>query len=1040
MSSESSKNMVSDNLKESVYAKTCAADIMEMTTDPMMLLDMDLRVISANPSFYRTFNSSPSAFEGVFLRKSIDWWVIPELLAALESTVQEDSSFENLAVDGHSSETGEKKLLISGRRIEPEKEAYFILLAIKVLSDQEDMEALKKLKESENRFRTVLENSLDAAYHKNLLTNAYDYMSPVIEQITGYSAEEFNNMGMDILLERMHPDHVNAVNRELESVHSSGRSAGLLEYAFKSKDGDYRWVADSFRVIRNAEGEPSYRIGVVRDITGRKEMEQMMLSSLEAAETRAREAEAQRLIIEAVIDNMPEGFVLVDAETSRVLTVSRHLAEFAGMNKKDFENISLSEYSRRLNVTRLNGDAIKSENMPIYRTIKNGETVISEHYRLTNKDGETVTVLINTAPVRNASGKIIRGVAAWRNIEPLKRAQDALRLSRDAARDAMKKAEERRRILETILVSIPEGIIVIEAPDGVFRLVSKYYENFTGISGEDLKHISLEQRMSQYEKLGFHSEDSFQLIKNPSWRALRHGEVVMDEEVSITKPDGTQVMLSVIASPVRDEAGDITHAVTSFRDITESKKMESALRRTELEFRTLVENSPDIILRLDLDMRYLFVNAAYEQITGFPREYFVGEVNRDLGMPEEFFLPWEQGVKKAIQTGRIVNTEFSFQCLYGNRHFWGRIIPEFEPDGKMESVIMVARDITERKQAEEHIRYVSFHDTVTGLYNRAFFEEEMKRLDSDRLLPVSFIMGDLNNLKLVNDTFGHNEGDKLLRKIAEILKEICRTEDIIARWGGDEFAVILPGTHAETAKLICSRIKKRVASTSGTVIVPSIALGVAEKKQVEDNIYRVIREAEEHMYENKLAESRGNQDAVISSLLRRVQDKWPQFDDHIARSDTLARLFGEKLGFSDAQMEDLFLLIRLHDIGKAVVPSHLLQKSDRLSRHEWDLIKRHPEAGYRIVKTFGETAKISEAVLSQREHWDGSGYPRGLKEKEIPFLSRVFSIIDTFDVITHERPYARVFTRQEAIGEIRRTSGKQFDPVLSEAFISAISP
>ncbi len=756
-------------------------------------------------------------------------------------------------------------------------------------TQQELKQKQKQLAESESRFRNVLENSLDAAYRRDIQTDVFDYMSPVIEQITGYLPEEFCVMGTDDILKRIHPDHVDAVKQELASVLASERSTCLLEYAFKAKGGDYRYLADYFRIIRDNQGIPVYRIGVMRDITGRKEIEEMMLASLNSAQKRAREAEAERRIIEAVIDNVPEGFLLVDAISERVLMVSGHLAEFAGKDQKDFIDISLQQYSQYLNIVDSDGKAATFEQMPV-------------------------------------------------------------------------------------------------------------------------------------------------------WRSIKKGEVVMNEEWLVGRPDGSKSVVSMISSPVLNDHGEITHAVTSFRDITKNKEMETALRRREFEFRTLVEHSPDLILRVDPQMRYQFVNSAYERMTGISRKRFSGRTSRELEMPEQYCALLEEGAAKAMGSGREINMEFDFRGLLEQRHFWGRIIPEFEPDGSARSVMMVARDITERKKAEDHIRYVSFHDSVTGLYNRAYFEEEIQRLGAGRSLPVSFIIGDVNNLKLVNDTFGHGEGDLLLKTIADILRNTCRNEDIIARWGGDEFAVILPSTPAATADDICARIKREAEASDNNSVAPSIALGFAEKTLPEDNIYRVMQKAEEQMYENKLAESRKNQEIVLSSLMRRVRGKWPDLDNHVERAVELALGFAKNLGFSDSQMEDLVLFISFHDIGKAVVPDYLLCKPVLLSQSEWETVKRHPEAGYRITSTFGETARIAEAILSQREWWDGSGYPRGLKGKEIPFLSRVFSIIDTYDTITHERPYERIFTREQAVAEIHRYSGKQFDPELVKSFISYISP
>jgi diguanylate cyclase (GGDEF)-like protein/PAS domain S-box-containing protein len=438
-------------------------------------------------------------------------------------------------------------------------------------------------------------------------------------------------------------------------------------------------------------------------------------------------------------------------------------------------------------------------------------------------------------------------------------------------------------------------------------------------------------------------------------------------------------------------------------------------------------------------MRYVFVNSTYEHLTGIERDRLIGRTNKDVGMPKDQPDPWETDLKKVFNSGRERNIEFSFSGLFGKRYFWGRIIPEFDRNGSVETVMMVARDITERKQAEEHIRYVSFHDSVTGLYNRAYFEEEIGRLDSDRLLPVSFIMGDVNNLKLTNDTFGHSEGDRMLQEIAHILQEACRDEDIIARWGGDEFAVILPGTDVETARAICTRVKEIAKTKTATIIRPSIALGTAVKTDSEQNIYRIIMKAEARMYDNKLAESRQNQELVISSLLARSRQRWPGAESHISRALTLARTFGRALRLSDSQMEDIDLMIRLHDIGKVVIPDKVLRKPGRLSPKEWEKVRRYPEAGFRIVKTFAETARISDEMLAQRERWDGTGYPRGLQGEEIPYLARVMSVLDVYDVMTHERPYKQAITSDEAVDILRQDAGKHFDPDLVRKFIGTVA-
>jgi diguanylate cyclase (GGDEF)-like protein/PAS domain S-box-containing protein len=526
----------------------------------------------------------------------------------------------------------------------------------------------------------------------------------------------------------------------------------------------------------------------------------------------------------------------------------------------------------------------------------------------------------------------------------------------------------------------------------------------------------------------------------PAFRSLRAGERVAEEPWQMKTADGTWVDVCVNSAPVRNAKGKITHAVLCWREMSALRKTEAELRRTESQFRTLVENSPDIIVRLDRSLRYLFANTAFEQVTGMSRERLYGRNNRELGMDAAYLAAWEQAARSAIEKGRRASFEFSFPGIFGRRHFQGWIIPEFDGSGQVETLMLIGRDVTERKQAEEHIRYISFHDEVTGLYNRAYFEAEIRRLDTPRSLPISIIIGDVNHLKLTNDTFGHRQGDRLLAAIAGILRQCCRNEDIIARWGGDEFAVILPGTRQETAVSICSRIRKTAEDHPGDLpIRPSIALGTAAKQHAQEDIFQVISAAEEQMYDDKLCQSGRNRKEVIGALLERVRQIWPGHEDHLARTREITRVFARVLGLSQREFEDLNLIIHLHEIGKATVPDEYIRKPGRLTEEEWEAVKRHSEAAFHIVKNFAETARVSDEILSLRERWDGSGYPRGLRGREIPLLSRVFSIVDSYDIMTHERPYAPALTPDQALRELSGKAGQQFDPLLVEKFVQSVA-
>jgi len=343
-----------------------------------------------------------------------------------------------------------------------------------------------------------------------------------------------------------------------------------------------------------------------------------------------------------------------------------------------------------------------------------------------------------------------------------------------------------------------------------------------------------------------------------------------------------------------------------------------------------------------------------------------------------------------------------------------------------------------RKRAEEEIRYLSYHDRLTGLYNRTFFDQEIKRLDTEKQLPVSLIIGDVNGLKLANDVFGHQEGDRLLQKIADILKYSCRNKDIIARWGGDEFAVILPNTSLHEAYDICDRIKEECSKADKDTIQPSIALGTAVKDDPSKGIQQVLKEAEDRMYRRKLLESKSTRSAIISSLEKTLFERSFETEEHAKRLLKYSLKIGQALSLSQNETDDLRLLSILHDIGKIAVPDSILVKPGRLSLKEWEEMKKHAEIGYRIAESSKELDHIADYILSHHERWDGTGYPQGLKGEKIPRLSRILAIADAFDAMTHERPYKKAISRKEALEEIRRCSGTQFDPEIVQIFLQVI--
>ncbi|MGM0502901.1 MAG: HD-GYP domain-containing protein, partial [Bacillota bacterium] len=242
----------------------------------------------------------------------------------------------------------------------------------------------------------------------------------------------------------------------------------------------------------------------------------------------------------------------------------------------------------------------------------------------------------------------------------------------------------------------------------------------------------------------------------------------------------------------------------------------------------------------------------------------------------------------------------------------------------------------------------------------------------------------------------------------------------------------------EQAQQVYDKIKEKCKETKEEEIPISIALGIATKEKTQEGLYQVLKIAEERMYKNKLDESRSTKSHIVKALLKTLGEKSNETEEHAWRMQALAFSMGEKLDLSQDRLDKLSLLATLHDIGKTIVPAEILTKPGKLNDEEWEIIKQHPETGYRIASSTEEFAYVAEEILSHHEKWDGSGYPRGLKGSEIPMLARIITIVDAYDVMTNSRSYKDPMSKEEAIAELKHCSGKQFDPQLVPHFIELV--
>jgi diguanylate cyclase (GGDEF)-like protein len=356
--------------------------------------------------------------------------------------------------------------------------------------------------------------------------------------------------------------------------------------------------------------------------------------------------------------------------------------------------------------------------------------------------------------------------------------------------------------------------------------------------------------------------------------------------------------------------------------------------------------------------------------------------------------------------------------------------------GKFLGTLLVFQDITEMKKMYDNIEHVAMTDQLTGLASKYMLDRKITEINLYRNYPYCAAVCNINGLKIINDGFGKTYGNLAITKVAEVIRSTLRTGDFAASDLSD-MVLLMPDTTVENAHRIFSRIAGKLEKEHSLPFVVSIEYGVAERISPDTDMHEALDRAKVAMLSKKTASSIAVHENILRSLQLALSNTEYEAGEHIKRLQLYAEKTGKILGLTEDVQQKLMLLASFHDIGEYSISDTILLSTEELLAKERDEIRMHTIRGCSIAKSVPSLVPVADAILSHHEWWNGQGYPNGIKGDKIPFIARIISVADAYDAMTHDRPYRAAVTNDQAVTEIKKGSGTQFDPAVVEAFLTA---
>ncbi|MGE5418292.1 MAG: PAS domain S-box protein [Acidobacteriota bacterium] len=899
-----------------------------------------------------------------------------------------------------------------------------------IANDITERKAMEKsLEESMTLYRTIFANTGSATIlidDDRTIIQVNDEMV----RLTGYKRENVEGkVKWDVFIaDEEQKQMMIAFHKVRREVMEEGAPT---TYEFKMRDAFDR-IRD---VLIKVDLIPGTNISVasMQDITELRETTQALQSSQKMLKN-------QLDYLNTLVENMNEGCFTYDRE-GIITFVNKMATDYLGYSKEEMIGRSCVDF-----VEATHHEIARQRLMRIFET---GRARVYE-MPLVRKDGKVILVKINSSPILEDEN-IVGGLVLAEDITQ--------------RRQAERKVRESEKRLRFITDNMVDMIAQIDS-GGVFEYISPSSIQVLGYPPESM----IGRNMMEF----VHPDDLMTVVSEFEKAVQDEGKATI--ECRYMHADGHYRWLWAIGNPVVDKHGAFARGIVASRDITAQKEAQDALhdahkelectlgeltvaeeelRRQYLElqkkeatiteserrFRTILESVQLIAVMTDAGGYIKFCNSFLLELTGWKLEeildkhyidVFVHPRSRDKARKALFGLR-DSGTLATHGENTLVTRHGKSRRIHWNATLL--LDDESRPSG----VVAIGEDITERREAEKQIQYLTLHDKLTGLYNRVYFEEEMLRLEGSHT-NVALIMCDVDGLKLVNDSLGHEAGDALLNDTARLVSKFGKGARVTARVGGDEFAILIPNADRLEVEELCNEIGICVEEyNSNEPKTPlSMSVGFSFRSNISMSMADLFKEADNNMQREKLHRRQSARSAIVQTLMKALEARDFITEGHGERLQDLVAALAMDIGLSKRTETDLRLFAQFHDIGKVGIPDRILFKPGPLTPDEFIEMQRHCEIGHRIALSAPDLAPIADWILKHQEWWNGQGYPLGIMGEDIPVECRILSIVDAFDAMTSDRPYRKAMPVDDAVKELKRCAGTQFDPYLVERFVRVI--